>query len=170
MITAHLEADEVFASETAAIMTSWWCWVSRTSGLFRSVPVSGRFLVAVGRQKSSRSGGVFSQSRVVLIALRVIALLSHVLCPASFLFLLQPTSTPTRSWDGERKPSRSVPWRRDTSTEFSCTNELSDWSSCPRETTRWAVPKIYRALTQEQVLVFLHIFSTSHVSSVWFQY
>ncbi|XP_070842503.1 TRAF2 and NCK interacting kinase b isoform X9 [Chaetodon trifascialis] len=37
-----------------------------------------------------------------------------------------PTSTPTRSWAGERRPSRSAPWRRDTSTEFSCTSELSD--------------------------------------------
>ncbi|XP_055738058.1 TRAF2 and NCK-interacting protein kinase-like isoform X8 [Salvelinus fontinalis] len=37
-----------------------------------------------------------------------------------------PTSTPTRSWAGERRPLRSAPWRRDTSTEFSCTSELSD--------------------------------------------
>ncbi|CAI5671093.1 unnamed protein product [Oreochromis niloticus] len=37
-----------------------------------------------------------------------------------------PTSTPTRSWAGERRPLRSGPWRRDTSTEFSCTSELSD--------------------------------------------
>ncbi|XP_026863845.2 TRAF2 and NCK interacting kinase b isoform X4 [Electrophorus electricus] len=37
-----------------------------------------------------------------------------------------PTSTPTRSWAGERKPLRSGPWKRDTSTEFSCTSELSD--------------------------------------------
>uniref|UniRef100_A0A8C4EZU4 non-specific serine/threonine protein kinase n=1 Tax=Dicentrarchus labrax TaxID=13489 RepID=A0A8C4EZU4_DICLA len=37
-----------------------------------------------------------------------------------------PTSTPTRSWVGERRPLRSAPWRRDTSTEFSCTSELSD--------------------------------------------
>lgn len=37
IITAHLEDDEfseVFASETAAIMTSWWCWVSWTSWCF----------------------------------------------------------------------------------------------------------------------------------------
>ncbi|XP_077101075.1 TRAF2 and NCK interacting kinase b isoform X25 [Siphateles boraxobius] len=37
-----------------------------------------------------------------------------------------PTSTPTRSWAGERKPLRSAPWKRDTSTEFSCTSEHSD--------------------------------------------
>ncbi|XP_074549024.1 TRAF2 and NCK interacting kinase b isoform X4 [Halichoeres trimaculatus] len=37
-----------------------------------------------------------------------------------------PTSTPTRSWAGERRPLRSAPWKRDTSTEFSCTSELSD--------------------------------------------
>ncbi|XP_041669782.1 TRAF2 and NCK interacting kinase b isoform X4 [Cheilinus undulatus] len=37
-----------------------------------------------------------------------------------------PTSTPTRSWAGERRPLRSAQWRRDTSTEFSCTSELSD--------------------------------------------
>lgn len=121
-------------------MTSWWCWVSWASWCF-----STRFRIRFRFQSlsgccwpSSRSGGVFSPSWVVFIALRVIAVLSHVLCPVSFLFLLQPTSTPTRSWDGERKPLRSVPWRRDTSTEFSCTSELSDWSFCLRETTRWA--------------------------------
>ncbi|XP_073796526.1 TRAF2 and NCK interacting kinase b isoform X13 [Danio rerio] len=37
-----------------------------------------------------------------------------------------PISTPTRSWAGERKPLRSAPWKRDTSTEFSCTSEHSD--------------------------------------------
>ncbi|CAJ1082704.1 TRAF2 and NCK interacting kinase b isoform X4 [Xyrichtys novacula] len=37
-----------------------------------------------------------------------------------------PTSTPTRSWAGERRPLRSAPWKRDTSMEFSCTSELSD--------------------------------------------
>uniref|UniRef100_A0A9J7XRR0 non-specific serine/threonine protein kinase n=1 Tax=Cyprinus carpio carpio TaxID=630221 RepID=A0A9J7XRR0_CYPCA len=37
-----------------------------------------------------------------------------------------PTSTPARSWAGERKPLRSAPWKRDTSTEFSCTSEHSD--------------------------------------------
>lgn len=125
-------------------MTSCWCWVSWASPCrsTRSRSSSGRSLVAVVRQKSSSSGGVFSHCCVVFIALRIISVLSHVLCPVSFLFLLQPTSTPTRSWDGERKPLRSVPWRRDTSTEFSCTNELSDWSFCLRETTRWASDRI----------------------------
>ncbi len=51
--------------------------------------------------------------------------------------LLQPTSTPTRSWAGERKPLRSAPWKRDTSMEFSCTSEHSDWSSFQRETIKY---------------------------------
>lgn len=134
-ITAQLKDDEfleVLALETAAIMTSCWCWVSRASWCFSTRYRFGSVSACWW------GGGGFLQPCVVFLARRVIAVLSHVLCPVSFLSFLQPTSTPTRSWDGERKPSRSGPWRRDTSTEFSCTSELSDWSFCPRETTRWA--------------------------------
>ncbi len=58
---------------------------------------------------------------------------------------LQPTSTPTRSWAGERKPLRSAPWKRDTSMEFSCTSEHSDWSSFRRETIKYVTPMMQLA-------------------------
>ncbi len=60
---------------------------------------------------------------------------------------LQPTSTPTRSWAGERKPLRSAPWKRDTSMEFSCTSEHSDWSSFQRETIKYVTPMMQLAIT-----------------------
>lgn len=62
-----------------------------------------------------------------------------VLCvlSASARLSLQPTSTPIRSWVGERRPSRSAPWRRDTWTGSSCTREPRGWSSWRRGTIRW---------------------------------
>lgn len=51
--------------------------------------------------------------------------------------LPQPTSAPTRSWAGARKPLRSAQWRRATWTASSCTNGPRGSSSCASGTTRW---------------------------------
>lgn len=54
--------------------------------------------------------------------------------------LPQPTSAPTRSWAGARKPLRSAQWRQATWTASSCTNGPRGSSSCASGTTRWGGP------------------------------
>lgn len=132
IITAHLEDDEfseVFASETAAIMTSWWCWVSWTSWCFSTQYRFGFWLLFSVRSGQGAGGG-FSHNPVLFLLLWESSLscpMSCVLFPSCFscsLHPLQPDHGMGREshWDpfrGDGTPRRSFHAQASSATEVS---------------------------------------------------